>query len=198
MNGGRIKQERLHLGLTLLQLAERTGYTPSFISQIERNLRQPSLSALRKFADALGRSVVWFLVDDEPERKPKKSIGRKAKERFVIRQSERRIVNMPEIDIHYEVITPPISAKGRRPRMTGMYLKMRPGQWVSEASICHQDMDESVFLIQGSMKAILDGETFLLGPGDSLFIPAGTEHNYFNAGRDDDLIMLMYNSAFVI
>ena len=48
MYGRRIREMRKRRGLTLKEVAESTGYTIGHISQIERDLKSPSLVALRK------------------------------------------------------------------------------------------------------------------------------------------------------
>ena len=53
MYGNRIREARKKKGMTLKQVADATGYTIGHISQIERNLKSPSLSALRKIAACL-------------------------------------------------------------------------------------------------------------------------------------------------
>ena len=51
-------------GLTLKEVAEATGYTIGHISQIERDLKSPSLVALRKIAACLDCSEVWLIMGD--------------------------------------------------------------------------------------------------------------------------------------
>ena len=58
MYGNRIREARKKKGMTLKQVADATGYTIGHISQIERNLKSPSLSALRKIAACLECSEV--------------------------------------------------------------------------------------------------------------------------------------------
>ncbi|PKP56644.1 Cro/Cl family transcriptional regulator, partial [Candidatus Atribacteria bacterium HGW-Atribacteria-1] len=45
--GQRIKKKRTELGLRGIELAEKSGLSPGFISQIERNLVNPSVSTLK-------------------------------------------------------------------------------------------------------------------------------------------------------
>ena len=69
MYGNRIREARKKKGMTLKQVADATGYTIGHISQIERNLKSPSLSALRKIAACLECSEVWLIMggsDDAP------------------------------------------------------------------------------------------------------------------------------------
>ena len=64
MYGRRIREMRKRRGLTLKEVAEATGYTIGHISQIERDLKSPSLVALRKIAACLNCSEVWLIMDD--------------------------------------------------------------------------------------------------------------------------------------
>jgi mannose-6-phosphate isomerase-like protein (cupin superfamily) len=40
----------------------------------------------------------------------------------------------------------------------------------------HEHTDNVFFVIDGTLKAVVDGETHLLQPGDLIFIPAGSPH----------------------
>lgn len=53
-------------GYTLLELAEKTGLSISFLSDLERGRTDPSMKTLRKIADAYGLKLdVRFVRDDE-------------------------------------------------------------------------------------------------------------------------------------
>ena len=53
MLGEQVRNVRKSRGITLKELAERTGLSIGYISQIERDLTDPSLSTLRKLSEAL-------------------------------------------------------------------------------------------------------------------------------------------------
>ena len=61
--GQRIKELRSQKNLTLEELAERSGCTPGFLSQIERNRAVPSIATLDAIAEALGTRVSDFFPD---------------------------------------------------------------------------------------------------------------------------------------
>ncbi|HRO12528.1 cupin domain-containing protein [Amaricoccus sp.] len=46
----------------------------------------------------------------------------------------------------------------------------------------HPDQEEVIVVVSGRVEQWLDREQRLLGPGDSVFIPAGMVHASFNAG----------------
>ena len=48
---------RRHRGLTLRQLAARTGLAVGYLSEIERGLKPGSTSALSRLADAVGTTI---------------------------------------------------------------------------------------------------------------------------------------------
>ncbi len=61
--GQMIKELRSKRGLTLGQVAERSGCTPGFLSQVERNKAAPSVTTLYAIAKALGVEITDFLPD---------------------------------------------------------------------------------------------------------------------------------------
>ena len=48
---------RNHLGVTLQDLSERTGLAVSYLSEIERGIKQGSISALTRIARALDTTI---------------------------------------------------------------------------------------------------------------------------------------------
>ena len=46
----------------------------------------------------------------------------------------------------------------------------------------HPDQEEVIVVVSGQVEQWLDREKRVLGPGDSVFIPAGVVHASFNAG----------------
>jgi transcriptional regulator with XRE-family HTH domain len=63
--GVRIKDLRLRRRITLKELAEKTGLTTSFLSQLERELASPSISSLEKIAQALNTKMGYFFEREE-------------------------------------------------------------------------------------------------------------------------------------
>lgn len=68
--GKNINRYRKRADLTQAQLAEKTGYSDSYIGQVENARTKPSLEAIVKIASALSVTVDQLLVKDivYPER----------------------------------------------------------------------------------------------------------------------------------
>src|SRR5262249_25595906 len=64
--GRRLREWREHLGMTQGDLADRAGIGVSSISEFENAKREPTLSQLRKLADAMSTDAARFLSADEP------------------------------------------------------------------------------------------------------------------------------------
>ncbi|MEP1113626.1 MAG: helix-turn-helix transcriptional regulator, partial [Nitratireductor sp.] len=58
--GGELRSLRKAHGLSLKQLAEKSGKSLSFLSKIERGLARPSITALQDIAEVLGVPIGWF------------------------------------------------------------------------------------------------------------------------------------------
>lgn len=64
--GRQIRRWRTERGLTLARVAERSGLTVGYLSQIENDKASPSLAVLGQIAEALDVSPAWFLMNDVP------------------------------------------------------------------------------------------------------------------------------------
>lgn len=63
--GKRIREMRLRTGITQESLAEKCGVNTSYIGQIERGERRPSLKTISMIADALGTDASMLLATTE-------------------------------------------------------------------------------------------------------------------------------------
>lgn len=60
--GGVVQSLRMRQGLSLRTLAARTGFSPSFISQVEHGHASPSIASLETIAAALGVTLSQFFA----------------------------------------------------------------------------------------------------------------------------------------
>lgn len=65
--GERIRESRIRLGMTQLQLAEATRVPKESISRIERGLNQPRSATLAKLAPSLGMTLTEILGNEGAE-----------------------------------------------------------------------------------------------------------------------------------
>lgn len=56
----------------------------------------------------------------------------------------------------------------------------------------HTDVDQILVIVEGEGKAILNGQDSPIEKHDLIFVPAGTEHNFVNTGKEDLKLYTVY------
>ncbi len=64
--GGQVKRWRRERGLTLADVADKSGLNIGYLSQIENDKASPSLSCLASIGDGVDVPIAWFLIDVVP------------------------------------------------------------------------------------------------------------------------------------
>lgn len=193
MYGSRIREMRKIRGLTLKEVAEATGYTIGHISQIERDLKSPSLVALRKIAACLNCSEVWLIMDDSELSAKSSEEGKKSKESYLMRKENRIPMKIPEIDVSYSIFTPSKLPNAQEAQMTGLIVRLKPNTWVTEKMISHGNYDESLLLLKGELELRIDNSTYMIYEGDSFYIPKNCLHNYLNTSNEEATIIVYFS-----
>ena len=193
MYGRRIREMRKRRGLTLKEVAEATGYTIGHISQIERDLKSPSLVALRKIAACLKCSEVWLIMDDSELSAKSSEEGKKSKESYLMRKENRIPMKIPEIDVSYSIFTPSKLPNAQEAQMTGLIVRLKPNTWVTEKMISHGNYDESLLLLKGELELRIDNSTYMIYEGDSFYIPKNCLLNYLNTSNEEATIIVYFS-----
>ena len=87
------------------------------------------------------------------------------------------------------------SADFRRILFTGeksqlVLMTIPPGNDVGAET--HAHVEQTLFFASGTGEAELDGETFPIGPGDTVVVTPGTRHNFKNTGAEPLKIITTY------
>lgn len=152
MTGDIIRRFRLEQGLTLRQLAEQTGVTDSYLSLLETNGEEPSLSVLRKLAKVFGRPVTVFF--EEPFSEP-----------ALVRASERHSESLEDSGFSWEILTPPGS--GEDVRITLIQTQLTPGTVLHSGGMPEQ---ACIYLQSGTVRIRLSDADYLMKARDSFYL----------------------------
>ena len=168
--GSQLRRQRRIKGLRLKDVAEKAGLSESLISKIENNKASPSLSTLHSLAKALGTSISALFALDE------------SLDQVVHRPHERaiagRVQSMVEWDgIEAEIIVPYVNGR----LLEGFVFIMEPGGH-SGGTLRHEG-EECGYVLEGRLELVVDGQRYLLGPGDSFFFASERAHSYRNPGK---------------
>jgi transcriptional regulator with XRE-family HTH domain len=170
--GERLRELRRLRRCTLRTIAERSGLSESFLSQVERGRSSASIASLRRIAEALGVSIADLF---EPGGLPGPRVLRRD-ERPALQFGilGRKLLLTPRPLQHLEVFAGELEVGGS----TG-----------AEA-YAHGDSEELFVVLSGSVQLELGGELFELESGDSIDYRSSTPHRVSNAG--DELAEVMW------
>ena len=162
--GRAIRARRRALDLTLKNLGERSGLSVGFLSQLERDLATPSLSALSGIAAALGVALDSFLAAPRP------ASG-------LTRRGERPLFSTGAAgtdQIRYERLSTAFPGQS----LNAVLVHVPPGY---ESEAVRHEGEEIAYVLEGSLIVGIAGETIRLDAGDSLHYAAGQAHRWTNA-----------------
>lgn len=165
--GKRIKKYRVKEGLTLQKLASLTGFTKSYLSQIEKSPKAPPISTLTMIARCLGVETITLLSD---ENMINKNIS------FVKRNERVRISRSGDkYGLRYEAV------EHKGPGKAFMaYILTVPFE---EKAIFRHEGEEMHFVLEGSVKCNIGGQEFIAEEGDCLYFDSGIPHSAVSIGK---------------
>jgi transcriptional regulator with XRE-family HTH domain len=169
--GGKIKELREKRELTMKRLAELVQCTPSLISQLEKGKADPSISTLKKIAEALNANIVDFFSFETAE------------DDVVTRADKRVVMQMPRWDARIQSL---IRAIGKK-KMQPFYTVIKPGGG-SHGLYSHIG-EEFGIVLQGEMELTLEGKTYKVGKNDSFYFSSQTPHDWNNYGKEDVVVV---------
>jgi transcriptional regulator with XRE-family HTH domain len=158
----RLREER---GLSLKEVAARSGLTQSFLSQVERNLTSPSVASLRKMAQALGVPLAALFQ------------GPALPESRVVRRDERRQFVHPRRQWRDYLLTPNLTGK-----LQVILSVIEPGAGSGEEAYAHDSDEECVLVLRGRLEFWVGPDRYLLNEGDSIVFESRIPHRNVNPG----------------
>lgn len=165
--GRKIKDLRQAKGMSLEELAKLAHLTPSFISQLERNVVSPSVASLRNIAAALGIKMSSFFTDAE--------FG----EAKVLKESQREKVVSGDSKTVIEVLNSDVLSI----KMEPLIFVLRPGGSTGKNLSTH-DGEEFGFVLEGEIEVILDKQKLAMEKGDSICFNSLRPHRFRNIGKN--------------
>lgn len=166
MLGDNIRNIRKSNNKTLSDIAKITGLSIGYISQLERNIIEPSLSSLRKIAKALNVPVYLFMENNCID------------VNVVTKKDERLIMKFPNSPVIYEIMSP-MPTDAFVPSMLGLFFEVEPNQSDTENFITHSS-EELIIILEGEANVILGNEEVNIKSGDTLFVQKNIPHKIIN------------------
>jgi transcriptional regulator with XRE-family HTH domain len=170
--GGVLQQLRTNRALSLRVLADRTGFSASFLSQVERNQVSPSIGSLQKIAQALGVSVAKFFAATE---NPSAIIRSADRQSIRSNWSKGRIgmLQDPSWDFPVEMV-----------------LITMEGGGMSSKHPVPQPRTQVALVLRGEAMLTLGQKAHVMEAGDSVLIRQGVGHRWENKSAEEVQILI--------
>lgn len=172
--GAKIRGYRKGKGLSIQALAEMVQITPSMLSQIERDLANPSLNTLKLLSKALNVPLFHFFTTSSQQ-----------EETAIVRKNARRTLRTVTKDTayEYELLTPDTSGS-----IEFVFQNFQANSNSGDAVQRHNG-EEVAYVLTGQLSLMLDQTEYILDEGDSVRIPPMLPHLWINRSSTDAAIL---------
>lgn len=172
--GQEVRDLRKAKGMTIPDLADQSGLSTGFISQMERGKSSPSVDALQRVARALGVSISWFFRNEEAADENERA--------FIVRAERRRALKF-EAGVRDELLSPNL-----RGQLELLHCRFPAGS-SSGTETYHHKGEEAGVVLEGQLQLQIGDQTFLLEAGDSFGFPSTLPHKYSNPGDVETIVI---------
>ncbi|MEU6995924.1 cupin domain-containing protein [Streptomyces sp. NPDC046465] len=155
--GSAVRRRRRQLELTLAVVAERSGLSVPFLSQIENERARPSMRSLQRVADALCTTDVELLAAADPARTVE-----------VVRADD---------DTDLDGSTPDARVRELARGHHQLHALEFIGDHDEGREFQHRN-DELMYVVEGAVEMEAEGRAYRLGRGDTLFLTGGVRHRW--------------------
>ena len=149
--------------LTLSELADKLGRSVGWLSQVERDLSEPSITDLRQIAQVLGVPISAFFGQ---------SATPATEQGYVVRSGARRSIGSDSGGLIEELLSPDLTDDFEMVHCT-FEPQSTSGEVIQRAT------QEVGYVVSGQLEIEIAERRFTVGPGDSFRI-RGESHRWLN------------------
>ena len=180
--GARVRALREAEGLSLRDLAERSGVSAPMLSQVERGETSPTVSVAERIAAGLDLRLSQLLRLDE---------GGSV---VVVRRAERRKGPAAARGHRYELLTPPLPGMRAEVSRHELAAGARTGG-AGDPPMHEPGSVESAVVERGALVLVCDGERHSLSEGDCVTFDADLPHHFENPGSEPAALLAVVTAG---
>jgi transcriptional regulator with XRE-family HTH domain len=178
--GPRVRALREAEGLSLRDLAERSGVSAPMLSQVERGETSPTLQVAARIAAGLRLRLSQLLRLDEQ--------GTVS----IVRPDERRAGGAG--GHRYEILTPPLP--GQRAEVSRHVLASGAATGGPGDPPMHEPgARETAVVERGALRLLIDGAEHALAAGDCVTFDADLAHHFENDGEEEAVLLAIVSAG---
>ena len=175
--GPRIREIRKEKGLTLVEIAQKTGIAQATLSRIETGTMIGTVESHAKIAEILGVGLADLYADVDTRRD----------QTFHQTKNTRPKVAHHDKSFQLELLT---SESGKK-KISPFLLTLQPG---GKTGTEHHDRETEKFIyaLEGESFANVDGKEYSLKPGETLYFQSSLPHFFRNSsGKASKLLVTL-------
>ena len=180
--GERIKKIRNLKGISLEELASKTGFPVELLSQIEDQTIAPQIGTIIKLAKSL-KTVFGTLTAEEGE-----------KTFSIVRHNERKFVSRAASQGEHNYTYMSLASDVKNRHMESFIVKLEP-ESPDQALSVHEG-EEFLFVLDGEMKVKLGEKTEILSTGDTIYYISNIPHLVTSNRNEPTYILAVIYTAF--
>lgn len=169
----RLRRLRKANGLSLRQLADATGTSASFLSQLERGLSGASTSTLIRIANSFGTSISELFATPEDGKDP--VLRRQMRPSLPVTNGQRKMLLSRRPLTHFETYIAEFDVGGTS----------------GDEAYTHGDSHEMILVLRGQVRLELGGDSHELDEGDSVEYATSVPHRVVNIGDGAAEVLFM-------
>lgn len=171
--GLKIRKFRKIRGITLEKLAEDTGMSYSYLSELENNKHSISINNLQKLASYFNVNLIQFLENEESTS-------------LVIRKKDRKGFVTDDGAVFYI-----ISAEDTK-HLSVMFATLPPNNPKKEHRNIHKHPqgEEFILVTKGEVTVVVEEEKFVLKAGDSMIFQSEKEHVIYAGSKGGEVVLV--------
>lgn len=162
--GKNIRTVRKQNNLTLKELSEKTGFSISFLSQLERGKSSATLESLKKISLALNINPSYFFDDNTNSNEIEEN-------QINIRKTNQNILY---VDLNKHVANPAFSP---------LLVTLQPTE-SSSGNLFSHDGQEFLYILEGELTVQIGNQKHVLKKDESIMFDSNIQHNWYNTTNE--------------
>ena len=177
--GQRLSELRREHRYSIRALAARATVSASLISDVERGKVEPSISTLKRLAQALGTTLTYFFSE------PSEPNGRvvRADERVNLSESGAVLEGELRSAIQTSGVRFELASPTEAETIEAIFGHYEVGASMGEEPVTHEG-EEWGMVLRGRLKVWVGDEIHFLDPGDSIWFPSTIPHRMENVAQE--------------
>lgn len=177
----RIREQRESLGLSVRELSRRTGISASFLYQIEKQNSAPTITLLKRIADALSTSVGHLIGEEQI-----------SQDVTLTRVNERKTLS----NLGKGLTVQFLSTIDKRHKMEPTIQVLEEPDSVSGDPAYQHSGDEFCYVLEGAVCVAIGDRDYSLKEGDSIYFQANSPHSVRNLASGKSRLLFITSPPY--